>query len=243
MHDLEHVAVVGASLAGLRACEALRREGFAGTVTLIGSESHQPYDRPPLSKKVLAGEWEPDRISLRKPESFDELQLDLRLGMRAVAFDAGTSQPVARRWHGAAAGRRDPRRRRDVPAAARSARSARSLPAANARRLARAAGGVRRAPRIAARRDRRRLHRARGRRHRSPAWPRCHRAGGRAGAIDASARGRDGNRRRRRSCRPRRRGPLCRERGRHRGHGSRERGAARRPARSCRPRSSSSASG
>ncbi|MGE0512205.1 MAG: FAD-dependent oxidoreductase, partial [Acidimicrobiia bacterium] len=80
MQDLEHVAVVGASLAGLRACESLRTEGFTGTVTLVGAEAHLPYDRPPLSKKLLSGDWEPDRIRLRKPEGFDELRLDLRLG-------------------------------------------------------------------------------------------------------------------------------------------------------------------
>ena len=66
------VVVVGASIAGLRACEALRTDGYAGRVTLIGAEAHLPYDRPPLSKKLLAGDWEPDRIALRKP---DELSL------------------------------------------------------------------------------------------------------------------------------------------------------------------------
>ena len=61
--ELRRVAVVGASLAGLRACETLRAEGFGGAITLIGAETHLPYDRPPLSKKLLAGEWEPDRIA------------------------------------------------------------------------------------------------------------------------------------------------------------------------------------
>ncbi len=84
---LDRVAVVGASLAGLRACETLRMEGFTGTITLVGAETEQPYDRPPLSKKLLAGEWDGDRIRLRKPEAFDELNLDLRLGVRATALD------------------------------------------------------------------------------------------------------------------------------------------------------------
>jgi NADPH-dependent 2,4-dienoyl-CoA reductase/sulfur reductase-like enzyme len=87
--ELDRIVVVGASLAGLRACESLRTEGFAGTIALIGAESHLPYDRPPLSKKLLAGEWEPDRISLRKPESFDELNLDARYGCTAVGLDTG----------------------------------------------------------------------------------------------------------------------------------------------------------
>ncbi len=84
---LERIVVVGASLAGLRACETLRTEGFRGTITLIGDEPHLPYDRPPLSKKLLAGEWEPDRIVLRKPDAIDELVLDLRLGQRAAGLD------------------------------------------------------------------------------------------------------------------------------------------------------------
>ena len=90
MDELEHVVVVGASLAGLRACETLRHGGFAGRLTLVGAEVHLPYDRPPLSKKLLAGEWEPERIALRSGESVGELDLDLRLGAHAEAFDAAT---------------------------------------------------------------------------------------------------------------------------------------------------------
>ncbi len=88
--SLQHVVVVGASLAGLRACETLRQEGFEGEITLIGAEREIPYDRPPLSKKVLAGDWEPDRIRLRKDEDFESLGLTVRLGVRAVALDTST---------------------------------------------------------------------------------------------------------------------------------------------------------
>lgn len=49
------IVIVGASLAGLRAAEALREEGFHGSLTIIGDEPHEPYDRPPLSKQVLKG--------------------------------------------------------------------------------------------------------------------------------------------------------------------------------------------
>jgi len=83
---LRAIAVVGASLAGLRACETFRREGFDGRLSLIGAEPHLPYDRPPLSKELLAGEWEPDQTWLRK-QPYDELRLDLRLGRRAVRLD------------------------------------------------------------------------------------------------------------------------------------------------------------
>ncbi|MBA3287919.1 MAG: FAD-dependent oxidoreductase, partial [Acidimicrobiia bacterium] len=84
---MEHVVVVGSSLAGLRAGETLRTEGFTGRITLVGAERHQPYDRPPLSKQVLAGTWEPDRIALRRGDGVAALGMDLQLGVPAVALD------------------------------------------------------------------------------------------------------------------------------------------------------------
>jgi NADPH-dependent 2,4-dienoyl-CoA reductase/sulfur reductase-like enzyme len=83
---LRTIAVVGASLAGVRAAETLRAEGFDGRLILIGGEAHQPYDRPPLSKEILRGEWEPARISLR-PGGYQDLALELRLGRRARSLD------------------------------------------------------------------------------------------------------------------------------------------------------------
>ena len=83
----EAITVIGASLAGLRAVEALRSDGFDGRITLVGDEPHQPYDRPPLSKQVLAGDWEPDRIHLAAPDRLADLQVDLRLGQRATGLD------------------------------------------------------------------------------------------------------------------------------------------------------------
>ncbi|MGD0254206.1 MAG: FAD-dependent oxidoreductase [Acidimicrobiales bacterium] len=82
------VAVVGASLAGLRATETLRTEGFEGRIVLIGAEHHLPYDRPPLSKQFLAGTWGLDRVRLCEPETIEALGLDLRLGHSARALDA-----------------------------------------------------------------------------------------------------------------------------------------------------------
>jgi len=87
---MEHVAVVGASLAGVRACGALRADGFDGRITLVGNEPHHPYDRPPLSKKVLAGEWDVDRIALVRPDELDTLALDLRLGVPAVSMSVAS---------------------------------------------------------------------------------------------------------------------------------------------------------
>ena len=83
---LQTVAVVGASLAGLRAVETLRRDGYDGRIVLIGAEPTLPYDRPPLSKQLLAGEVGPDDIALRRA-SYDDLDLELRLGTRAVSLD------------------------------------------------------------------------------------------------------------------------------------------------------------
>jgi len=87
------IVVVGASAAGLAAAETLRREGYTGTLTLVGDEPHAPYDRPPLSKQVLAAEWEPDRIALRTPADLSGHDLDLRFGVAATALDL-TAQEV-----------------------------------------------------------------------------------------------------------------------------------------------------
>jgi NADPH-dependent 2,4-dienoyl-CoA reductase/sulfur reductase-like enzyme len=84
---LRRIAIVGASLAGLRAAETLRDRGFDGELTLIGDEPHRPYDRPPLSKQVLQGAWEPEQTFFRKKDGYDALALDMRLGVRAVSVD------------------------------------------------------------------------------------------------------------------------------------------------------------
>jgi 3-phenylpropionate/trans-cinnamate dioxygenase ferredoxin reductase component len=83
---LGSVVVVGASLAGLRAVETLRREGYDGRLVLVGEEPHFPYDRPPLSKKFLAGVLEAHDVELRA-QPYDDLGLDLILGRRAVAME------------------------------------------------------------------------------------------------------------------------------------------------------------
>jgi NADPH-dependent 2,4-dienoyl-CoA reductase/sulfur reductase-like enzyme len=91
MSEMKRIAVVGASLAGLRAAEFTRRAKFEGELVLIGDEVHLPYDRPPLSKEVLRGEWEPERLALRR-RSYDDLNLQLVLGQRAVSLDTATRE-------------------------------------------------------------------------------------------------------------------------------------------------------
>ena len=78
------VVVVGASLAGLRAAEEVRHEGHTGPVIIVGDEIHAPYDRPPLSKQVLAGTWDVARIHHHAPDVLDTLGLEFRLGRRAT---------------------------------------------------------------------------------------------------------------------------------------------------------------
>ena len=62
---MRRVTIVGGSLAGLRAAQTLRAEGYDGTIPGVGAEDHLPVDRPPLSKQVLAGAWDPPRAALR----------------------------------------------------------------------------------------------------------------------------------------------------------------------------------
>jgi len=89
---MSHVVVVGASAAGLTAAEALRREGYVGELTIIGDEPRSPYDRPPLSKQILRGAWEEDRIVLRSEELLAELKASWILGTAASGLD-----PLARK--------------------------------------------------------------------------------------------------------------------------------------------------
>ena len=83
------IVIVGASLAGLRAAEALREQGFRGRLTLIGDEPYEPYDRPPLSKQILLGSAPADHTKLprRRP-----VEAEWRLGVAATGLDRTTRQ-------------------------------------------------------------------------------------------------------------------------------------------------------
>ncbi|MGQ0776893.1 MAG: NAD(P)/FAD-dependent oxidoreductase [Pseudonocardiales bacterium] len=91
MSSPEHVVVIGAGLGGLRTVESLRAAGFAGQVSFVGDEPHQPYDRPPLSKEVLSGRWPEERTMLRRGELSD-LDVSLHLGTAAVGVDTAAVQ-------------------------------------------------------------------------------------------------------------------------------------------------------
>jgi len=85
---MHSIAVIGASLAGLEAAVTLRRAGFNGRLVIVGEERHQPYDRPPLSKQLLSGEWTVDRVRLEVDET--GLAAEWQLGRRATGFEAAT---------------------------------------------------------------------------------------------------------------------------------------------------------
>jgi 3-phenylpropionate/trans-cinnamate dioxygenase ferredoxin reductase component len=80
----DRILIVGGSLAGLRTAEALRSRGFAGDLTIVGAEHHRPYDRPPLSKQLLAGTMGPEDCALGQHA---DLAAEWMLGRRAVSLD------------------------------------------------------------------------------------------------------------------------------------------------------------
>jgi NADPH-dependent 2,4-dienoyl-CoA reductase/sulfur reductase-like enzyme len=82
------VLIVGASAAGLSTAEALRRNGYREPITVLGAELHAPYDRPPLSKQFLCGDWDAGRTRLRPDPMLSALEADFVLGDPAVGLDA-----------------------------------------------------------------------------------------------------------------------------------------------------------
>ncbi|ACU73197.1 FAD-dependent pyridine nucleotide-disulphide oxidoreductase [Catenulispora acidiphila DSM 44928] len=86
------MAVIGAGLAAVSLCAALRAGGFTGRLTVVGDEPCHPYDRPPLSKQFLAGERDAAEIALQPPEWYPRERIDLRAGVAVAAFDADTGR-------------------------------------------------------------------------------------------------------------------------------------------------------
>jgi 3-phenylpropionate/trans-cinnamate dioxygenase ferredoxin reductase subunit len=83
------IVIVGAGLAGASAAFALRQAGFDGEVTLVGDESHPPYNRPSLSKEYLRGEDGFPELVVRAAEDYSRARIGMRLGDRAVSIDPG----------------------------------------------------------------------------------------------------------------------------------------------------------
>jgi 3-phenylpropionate/trans-cinnamate dioxygenase ferredoxin reductase subunit len=84
--------IVGASLAGAKAAETLREEGFGGGIVLIGEEDERPYERPPLSKDYLLGKQERDKAHVHDAGWYEQNGIDLRLGVRVTAIDRAGHQ-------------------------------------------------------------------------------------------------------------------------------------------------------
>lgn len=84
--------IVGASLAGAKAAEGLREEGFEGRITLVGDEPERPYERPPLSKDYLQGKSEREKVFVHPEGWYSEHDVDLRLGTTVTAIDRHLQQ-------------------------------------------------------------------------------------------------------------------------------------------------------
>ncbi len=83
----KNIVVVGAGQAAAQAVETLRRKGYTDALTVVGDEPLPPYQRPPLSKKFLAGSFDRDRLLIRHQAHYDEHAVSLRLGRRATRID------------------------------------------------------------------------------------------------------------------------------------------------------------
>jgi 3-phenylpropionate/trans-cinnamate dioxygenase ferredoxin reductase subunit len=105
MSSIERIVIVGAGLAGARAAEALRKDGYEGSITLLGDEPEHPYIRPPLSKEFLRGESDRDAAFVHPESFYSEHRIDLRPSTpvrsidtpsRTVVLDDGHRVPYDR---------------------------------------------------------------------------------------------------------------------------------------------------
>ena len=89
MPGTKTLVIVGASYTGVQLAATARELGFEEPITILGDERHLPYQRPPLSKGLLTGKTTVDQLQLRGPDFFTQNRIDLQLGQRAAAVDAG----------------------------------------------------------------------------------------------------------------------------------------------------------
>jgi 3-phenylpropionate/trans-cinnamate dioxygenase ferredoxin reductase subunit len=86
--------IVGAGLAGAKAAETLRSEGFDGRVVLLGAEPERPYERPPLSKEYLRGEAGREKVYVHEDGFYEQNEIELRVRTSVAAIDAAARQAV-----------------------------------------------------------------------------------------------------------------------------------------------------
>lgn len=94
MSDAQRLVIVGASLAGASAAETLRQSGFSGSLTLVGEESHRPYERPSLSKAYLLGKEPAEKAYVHDEKFYADHDIELRLNTRVTAIDRDAKQIV-----------------------------------------------------------------------------------------------------------------------------------------------------
>ncbi|MGH3665545.1 MAG: NAD(P)/FAD-dependent oxidoreductase, partial [Egibacteraceae bacterium] len=94
MSPPQTVVIVGASLAGAKAAETLRTEGFDGRVVLVGEEPERPYERPPLSKSYLRGEDERAKLYVHDQGFYEAHDIELRTSSRVTGIDAAASEVI-----------------------------------------------------------------------------------------------------------------------------------------------------
>src|SRR4051794_8070182 len=92
MHDTRAFVIVGGGLAGGKAVDALREEGYEGPIALFADEAELPYERPPLSKEYLRGEVERDKPQVHPADFYEQQGVDLRLGTRVEQLDTGARE-------------------------------------------------------------------------------------------------------------------------------------------------------
>ena len=94
MSPIERIVIIGAGLAGARAAESLRKQGYEGTITLLGDEPERPYLRPPLSKEYLRGESDRDEVFVHPDGFYVEHRIDVRPSTTVRAIERATREVV-----------------------------------------------------------------------------------------------------------------------------------------------------
>jgi 3-phenylpropionate/trans-cinnamate dioxygenase ferredoxin reductase subunit len=92
MPKADPIVIVGGGQAGAWAARSLRQEGYDDRLVLIGDEPHPPYERPPLSKELLTGDWNPEATHVFRPTNYAEWDIDLQLNKKAVRLDCRSNE-------------------------------------------------------------------------------------------------------------------------------------------------------